>query len=473
MSIVPSRLSSRLSSIINNGSRISRESAELVYQQLSIDDDLFTARVYKRNYRHSLLFKNDKGLAPGKQPLTKSSESVHTTDLDLPDQPLRPITRQTRDPNANGFSMPFGTGGKPLQAYNDDAGFSEGHEFVSRAQWNIEGLYWVTRKFVIGPAVTPHLHECYLKNVEPYHMKNFVARIKSVELHDILCLVGNEYRIWRTCLLLEACYQNRDYLVKVLLHDSTIIDGLWREVPKQGVIATHNPLQLAVKAESPGLVSLLLDKGASHDVVKLEGWIDMQQASFGGADLVFDPMKISILFFAADSFQFGMVDVLLEKGLDVNARYPDPKNSTALHRVVRYIALGLCECIRSIEPTFGQSCRKVQTASVLLKHGADPLAQDFDGNNIYHLSALHAQTISHCLQTVLFETMEKHGLLGLYARNSYGKTPYQVAMEENNHAIANIFKSKDTAARHRRMWSKEEIIFDIRKIFSEDDQTAA
>lgn len=93
LSIVPSRLSSRLSSIIGSSSQVSLESAELVYHQLTIDDDLFTARVYKRNYRHSLmLFKKNKGLALQKQLLTPSSDSVHTIDSYLPDHSLRPIT---------------------------------------------------------------------------------------------------------------------------------------------------------------------------------------------------------------------------------------------------------------------------------------------------------------------------------------------------------------------------------------------
>lgn len=32
------------------------ESPPLAYHQLSFDDELFTARVYKRNCRHSLMF---------------------------------------------------------------------------------------------------------------------------------------------------------------------------------------------------------------------------------------------------------------------------------------------------------------------------------------------------------------------------------------------------------------------------------
>ena len=48
-SIVPSRMS-RVSS--DMASSVAVNSAELVYRQLSCDDELFTARVYKRNYRN-------------------------------------------------------------------------------------------------------------------------------------------------------------------------------------------------------------------------------------------------------------------------------------------------------------------------------------------------------------------------------------------------------------------------------------
>ena len=53
-SIVPSRMSSRFSvSTIQTGDRDSvRSSSSLVYRQFSFENDLFTARVYKRNYRN-------------------------------------------------------------------------------------------------------------------------------------------------------------------------------------------------------------------------------------------------------------------------------------------------------------------------------------------------------------------------------------------------------------------------------------
>ena len=71
-SIVPSRMSSRISvatSTRSQGSQISLESADSVYRRLSFEDDLFTAAVYKRNYRNPLidsLFKQKQRLQSGR-----------------------------------------------------------------------------------------------------------------------------------------------------------------------------------------------------------------------------------------------------------------------------------------------------------------------------------------------------------------------------------------------------------------------
>ena len=71
-SIVPSRMSSRTSLSTNQtGDRDSiRSSESLVYRRFSFENDLFTARVYKRNYRTS------KYQGPRKQKLDRDTETV-------------------------------------------------------------------------------------------------------------------------------------------------------------------------------------------------------------------------------------------------------------------------------------------------------------------------------------------------------------------------------------------------------------
>ena len=408
-----------------------------------------------------MLFKKNKGLDLGKQTTIPSSESEHTIDLELSDHSLRPITRQTHEPNANGSSTSHVAVDKLLQAHHIDARISEGPGWVLRAQWSTQGLYWTTRDFIDGPVVTP-INQTNSKRGEAYHVNTFIRGIRSRELDEILRLTGKDYRVWRACLLLEACHQNKDDLVKILLlQDPTIIDGLWREVPKYSVIATRSPLQLAVEIESPELVRLLLDEGASHCAISPKLWTVVQQAWDDGESntekgLHFNnkSIKISILFLATDGFQFKMVDVLTEKWLDPNSRYPDSRNRTALHRVAMDITRGLCECGHSA--TLKGRCRGVQTLQALLRHGADWLAKDIDGNNIYHHIALCGSFVSDCLQTVLHEIFPEYALSCVYTRNSHGETPFQVAMKNQNYAIAKVFESEDAAAKYRRMWNSND-----------------
>jgi len=74
-SIVPSRLSV---STRASDSAFSTESTDLIYRRLSFEDDLFTARVYKRNYRNTLIT----SLLKSRMPNT-SSTSVRAYHGDL------------------------------------------------------------------------------------------------------------------------------------------------------------------------------------------------------------------------------------------------------------------------------------------------------------------------------------------------------------------------------------------------------
>lgn len=84
LSIIPSRLSSKLPSLFSNGSHFSFESVELVYNPLSIDNDLFNANVYKRNYRNGLMYFKPGIRRPAlqRQNLRQSVGSIHTIDSD-------------------------------------------------------------------------------------------------------------------------------------------------------------------------------------------------------------------------------------------------------------------------------------------------------------------------------------------------------------------------------------------------------
>ena len=81
-SIVPSRMSSRLSisthQTVVRGSVRSEE--DIVYRRLSFENDLFTARVYKRNFRHPMLMRLWK---PKSQAASSITTSVHSAGQEL------------------------------------------------------------------------------------------------------------------------------------------------------------------------------------------------------------------------------------------------------------------------------------------------------------------------------------------------------------------------------------------------------
>ena len=81
-SIVPSRLSSRLSISTGQTSRPNSASGHMnmTYHQLSFEDDLFTARVYKRNYRNARLQRLERReFDPDHKDVSKTSDSDNDT----------------------------------------------------------------------------------------------------------------------------------------------------------------------------------------------------------------------------------------------------------------------------------------------------------------------------------------------------------------------------------------------------------
>ena len=83
-SIVPSRMSSRISIStrqINVRGSI-RSEGDIEYRRLSFENDLFTARVYKRNYRHPMLLRLWKPKSHAASSITTSVHSVQEKNVD-------------------------------------------------------------------------------------------------------------------------------------------------------------------------------------------------------------------------------------------------------------------------------------------------------------------------------------------------------------------------------------------------------
>lgn len=87
-SIVPSRMSSRISKSTSHTS-VSHEDAEMSYRRLSFEDDLFTAKVYKRNYRNPMinrLFRSSASLSAKSQALGNGYRTLVYSERSKSDQ---------------------------------------------------------------------------------------------------------------------------------------------------------------------------------------------------------------------------------------------------------------------------------------------------------------------------------------------------------------------------------------------------
>ena len=84
-SIVPSRLSS---ATLDRNSRMTIESTEMTYRQLIMDDDLFTSRVYKRNYRNPRMVFQKRENLPTDKDVLSSPGSVENEQSETKDKVL-------------------------------------------------------------------------------------------------------------------------------------------------------------------------------------------------------------------------------------------------------------------------------------------------------------------------------------------------------------------------------------------------
>ena len=175
--IVPSHMSSRLSSIHSNHSHLSIQSAELIYRELSIDDDLFTARVYKRNYGHPSLVLRKPLLE--QNPTNKATKPINH---DHPAHSVVPISSEAQAYKSSSFEAPdYTTHGEyvPINGthhvydgqsdsinfradYGLDIGTSEwtlGERTINREDYSFT-LQWISASQWISKHVAP---------IVPYH----------------------------------------------------------------------------------------------------------------------------------------------------------------------------------------------------------------------------------------------------------------------------------------------------------------
>ena len=169
--MVPSRLSSRFSTSTTDSQRHSAESSGLTYQELSIDNELFTARVYKRNYRNHRM---------------KFDEKVQI--------PIAP--------------PPLRTNGNPVDIYSSISATSD------HATWNASVDYVGAKSASKEQAIRGPWFEPLL----PHPRVHDAANTWNTEtLSEVLSKNRDHFNEWKQCMLYEACQQEKLTLVQVLL----------------------------------------------------------------------------------------------------------------------------------------------------------------------------------------------------------------------------------------------------------------
>ena len=212
--------------------RPSTDSSELVYQELTIDDDLFTARVYKRNYRNNIM-----------QYYRKARQLKKT----------------------------------PVGNRNDHQILSELPAILSRCEWtaNVNYLTWAgtsVEVIIEGPLIDQlilPLISLYQELVPCPHVSKLVEICEPTTILDVLRSTTEHFNEWKQCILYEACKQkNRNWVKAVLDH------GVWKNGyrPTGTAARLHQttPMHVAARSTSVEIVDLLIKEAAIMDPLHLE-----------------------------------------------------------------------------------------------------------------------------------------------------------------------------------------------------------
>ena len=319
-SIVPSRTSCLTQ---DRFSYTSNEGTDLIYRELDVDDDLFTSRVYKRNYRTPRMVYQKKEHEPvdeaTRRPIAelddeggKRKRSFQETKQQRQALTMIALERQgiikivsTRNlyPNSTStgelaqhsnrsgqhrLSISSSTGDSS-SLIEDLAGASSDHTSVSEVQWLVHPIQYpyvlgptpISEGFSVrGPAVSIHLraNEDHLGHLS---IRQSVRFSSAEDLKTLLVRIGPSFADWRKHFFLEACLQKRTPLVHLLLglqergrfvsRDSAREGGYaefikvfvaWGIRHNANMIEQHWLLHSAVQLNREDVVDFLIEEGA-------------------------------------------------------------------------------------------------------------------------------------------------------------------------------------------------------------------
>ena len=401
-SIVPSRMSSHMSvSARSRDSVLTIESQELVYYPLSFEDDLFTARVYKRNYRNpwiTSLVKLHRGKkregrrvptakleASGDgQSLLSLSTGTYTPTImsvdvsqswpsnqGIPLKDLRPVlpgpalTAETKAPTDLEGSVKFS--GSVQSTFEQSPRTSSGlrdrpMDSSVNAMYPAKGQSDISAAIDPAPGDSPHMNK--ESNVA-------VGRPST----------ASEAQYGMNQSLLLAVREGNLDAVRTLIHQGNEVN------PQRNF---DLPLHQACRNGHIKITRMLLDAGA------LASSLDAQQeqplhALLSGQSPRFDASNL--------------IDLLMSRGADINAR--TRTDMTPLH--------------------FSCENDDVDTVRALLVRGADPTSICEGGKTALHILCNTVAHSTHAYQDSLaiFRLLHDHGL-NVNATDEVGETPFHV-----------------------------------------------
>ena len=377
-------------------------SDEIIYRRLSFEDDLFTARVYKRNYRNPLLLRNSKA--------ERQKNSGTTTSLSLAVGKKRSIA----------------------------------HEGQSRPKWWRYGVCpAVTELQADDSGQTANLDH-QLTPMQEKDRTMFMDACKDGDLqavqsflkagHDICSAEGNRGSLELGAIHVAVRYGRIDIVETLWLNGASLED--------RTASIGFRPLHLAVKSRNAEMVKLLLCHGAQVSAENRIGEQPIHLAAKYGSTTILDILLSAgaglehpdqsgrqPLYCASESANHpAVVEHLASLGSDINARRTRTLEDRPLDAACRRGFLGNVWALlklgaetnsgckyedlpalrallkKSIDPIPGipltrsklhsllsidpQEIQKINTITkVLVAHGADPNAVDDDGNTVLHLIA--------------------------------------------------------------------------------------
>lgn len=344
-SVVPSRMSyltqDQFSYMISEG-------AELTYRELDVDDDLFTSRVYKRNYRNPRMVYQKKEQEPFDQALRRLTptlddgcsrrfrnakqrrqaltmtalerqgiiKTVSTLNSYPRSTSIGELAQHSNSSSQHRLSI-FSSTGDSCASGDDVARVSVDYTSISEAQWRVHPIEYpyvlgptpVSKGFSVeGPGVSLNLRA----NGDPsahFSIRQSVGCSKAEDLKALLARIGSSFAEWKKHFFLEACLQKRTPLVHLL-------PGF----QERGRFAGREPAAEGGYAE---FIKVFLTWGIRHYTNMIEQhWLLHSAVEFNREDVV---------------------DFLIEEGAQVN--HPDKHGLQPLHLAC---TRGNLHCVKSL-----------------------------------------------------------------------------------------------------------------------------